>query len=200
MVKAVSPFVAVCFLSLQLAVVLPPAAHAGAADDLKQIEYKHYFRGNYTKAIAELKSFLARDNLAPEVIVEAREYLAASLVMTGSTEEAKAQYMTLLNMDASYAGPDPSVFKSIVVSTYNEAKAEYASAVIRNVPDTALSDAAAGSAATEQLGGKPFYKKWWFYATMGAVLLLVVGAAGGGGDDGGGTTESGRIVVEVDAP
>lgn len=196
--RALAPFVAVCFLSMQLVAVLPAPVHAGAQDDLKQIEYKYYFRGNYNKAITELKTFLERPGLGPEVIVEAREYLAASLVMTGATDEAKSQYMKLLKSDPSYPGPDPSVFKAIVVSTYNEAKEDYASAVILNVPDSAVSGAT-GGAAVPEMAGKPFYKKWWFYVTIGAALLLVAGAAGGGGDDGG-SADTGRVVIGVETP
>jgi hypothetical protein len=42
-------------------VVAPLAAIAGTpGDDLKQIEYKYYFRGKYQQAIESLQVFVAR--------------------------------------------------------------------------------------------------------------------------------------------
>ena len=178
--KGIMSLVAFCFLCLQVVCVLPGEARAGAKDELKTIKYKYYFRGNYDKAITELQSFLNQKSLERSLVVEAREYLAASLILSGATPEGKAQYMKLLKEDANYPGPDPSVFKSMIVSTYDEAKAEYASMVIRTVPDTAMLDGEAASMPDATTQGKPIYKKWWFYAAMGAVLLVVVGAAAGG--------------------
>jgi len=194
--KVMSSVVAACFLCVQMTCVLPTPALAGADTDLKNIEYKQYFRGDYQKAIAELQAFLAREDLTAPQVVEAREYLAASLILSGASEQGKAQYLTLLKMDPSYAGPDPSVFKAVIVSTFNEAKAEYASVMIRTAPESKKGRPAttAGVANDDLSEGKPIYKKWWFYATMGAVLLAIGGAAGG---DKGSKTPSDRGTVSV---
>ena len=196
--KGLSSVVLVCFLTLQATAFLPQNAVAAASDDLKTIEYKYYFRGNYEKAITELRAFLKRKDLTSEQIVSAREYLAASLILSGATESGKEQYMELLRMDSAYAGPDPSVFKPVIISTFDDAKAEYASLVIRNVPETATADGASSSTEPVEKKGKPVYKKWWFYATMAAVVLVVAGAAGSGGDTSQNTPrDTGTVTVEV---
>lgn len=198
--KGIMSLVAFCFLCLQVVCVLPGEAHAGAKDELKTIKYKYYFRGNYDKAITELQSFLDQKALDRSLVVEATEYLAASLILSGATPEGKAQYVELLKEDANYPGPDPSVFKSMIVSTYNEAKAEYASMVIRTVPDTAMLDGAAASMPDAAAPGKPIYKKWWFYATMGAVLLVVGAAVGGSSGEEEVAQDRGTVKVGVVIP
>ena len=196
--KATSMVVAICFLTIQVTCFLPSDVFASNKDDLKNIEYKYYFRGNYDKAISELKSFLERKHLSKAETVEAREYLAASLIMTGASTAGKEQYLKLLKMDSAYKGPDPGVFKPMIVSTFEEAKAEYASAVIRNVPDDVVSSDGATTEATETKDGKPIYKKWWFYVGIGAALLIVAGAASGGGGGGDVPPETGSVTVGVD--
>ncbi len=196
--KFVSTVVIVCFLGFQVTCLLPRAAFAGADSDLKRIEYKHYFRGNYAKAIAELRQFLDRTDLKSDQIREAREFLAASLIMTGSSADGKTQFLEVLRKDSDYKGPDPGVFKPIVISTFNQAKSEYASAVIRTAPDTGVAGAAkSASDAATPAPGKPVYKKWWFYATMGVVVLAIAGAAAGGGDDPP-PADKGRITIGIE--
>lgn len=195
--KIISPILILCFLGFQATCLLPQEAHASATDDLKRIEYKYYFRGNYEKAIEEFRAFLKRKDLTPTVVVEAVEYLAASLILSGASEQGKNQYMQLLKMDSSYEGPDPSVFKPIIIATYQEAKNEYASMVIRSVPDKATPSAEPMPASVVKEEGKPIYKKWWFYATVGAVLLVAAGAAGSGGGDDAPPRETGTVTVDV---
>lgn len=199
LMKAISSFVLVCFLGFQALCFVPGDIHAETAEkDLKTIEYKYYFRGDYDKAIAELREFLKRGDLAKSEIIEAREYLAASLILTGATEQGKEQYLRLLKMDKSYAGPDPSVFKQIIIATYDEAKTEYASMVIRSVPEATPGSTEPVSTPTTEKKGKPVYKKWWFYATMAAVVLVIAGAAGSGGDDEAPPArDTGTVTVEV---
>lgn len=185
--RLVAAAAAVTFAVFQASCFFPRAAHAGPEDDLKQIEYKHYFRGDYKTAIEKLRAFLARADIAEAQALEAKEFLAASLILSGGTAEGKAVFLDLLQADARYSGPDPSVFKSEIVSAYEEAKSEYASRVIRAVPEDAGADADDGpvpAAAAGPVGsGKPFYKKWWFYATMGALGVVIAGAAGASGGD-----------------
>ena len=114
-IKRISPLVAFCFLTVQLALWFPAPVQASAADDLKKIEYKYYFRGDYDRAIVELRALLEREDLSAEQVVEAREYLAASLIMSGATAEGQAEFTRLLQADPEYAGPDPSVFKAAIV-------------------------------------------------------------------------------------
>jgi hypothetical protein len=198
--RTVSAAVALVFLTFQSVTMMPAAASADEASDLKDIEYKHYFRGNYERAIEELRSYLERENLRPAQIVEAKEYLAASLILTGKTAEGKARYVELLKMDAAYPGPDPSVFKAVIIDTYEEARAEYVSTVIRTVPETtATQSTGADKPVPVSTSSSPFYKKWWFYATMGAVALVIAGAASSADGD---TTpqERGTVTVDVDVP
>jgi hypothetical protein len=197
--KAVSTVVMICFLGFQATCWLPTEAFADAGSDLKKIEYKYYFRGNYAKAIAELKRFLDRKDLSDKQITEAREYLAASYIVTGSSADGKAQFLEILRADSAYKGPDPGVFKSIVVSTFDQAKSEYASAVIRTAPDTGVKTGAGSKTDATATEGKPVYKKWWFYATMGVVLLAIAGAASGGGDEPP-PADTGRVTVGVVVP
>ena len=194
-VKAVSTVVMICFLGLQATCWLPTEALADAGSDLKKIEYKYYFRGNYPKAIVELKSFLKRKDLSDKQITEAREYLAASFIVTGSSADGKGQFLEILKKDSAYKGPDPGVFKSIVISTFDQAKSEYASAVIRTAPNTGVRVGAGSNADAATTAGKPVYKKWWFYATMGVVLLAIVGAASGGDEPP--PADTGRVTVGV---
>ena len=101
MAKGIMSLATFCFLCLQLVCVFPGEAHAAAKDELKTIKYKYYFRGNYDKAITELQTFLDQKDLQKSLVVEAREYLAASLILSGATSAGKAQYMELLKSDAN---------------------------------------------------------------------------------------------------
>jgi hypothetical protein len=193
----ISIVVVIAFVHLQIAALLPNDARAAAADDLKKIEYRHYFRGNYEKAIEALRAFLQRDDLAEDEIVEAREYLAASLVLSGSVEEGKLEFVEILKARAAYEGPDPSVFKDDVVTAFDQAKAVYSSVVIRTAPVSDTSGASAVTPADVNDKGKPVYKKWWFYATMGAVLVIIAGAAAGGGDEEASSSDTGTVSVDV---
>ena len=199
--RTMSRLVLFCFLSLQVICTFPSPALADAAKDLKQIEYKYYFRGNYEEAIEAFRAFLEREDLTEAQIVEAREYLAASLILSGATEQGKLEFRKLLKMNNEYQGPAPSVFKSVIVATYDEARSEFASMVIRTVPEKAVAGVATNSqtpANNVTTEGKPLYKKWWFYATMGVVFIALAGAAGGGSsDDGGGTPDTGRVTIEI---
>ena len=194
--RIISSILIVCFVGFQVVALLPGDAFASNADDLKTIKYKYYFRGNYEKSITELRSFLGRGGLGREDIIEAREYLAASLILSGASEQGKGQYIELLKMDSAYQGPDPSVFKPIIIATYDEAKTEYASMVIRSVPETASSAATTPATSATEGTGKPLYKKWWFYATMAAVLV-VVAAAGSGGDESETPRDTGTVSIKV---
>lgn len=197
--KIISAVVMICFSSFQATCLLPGEALANAGSDLKKIEYKYYFRGNYTKAIAELREFIKRKNLEDGQIREAREYLAASLIMTGSSAEGKSEFLKLFKKDSSYKGPDPGVFKPIIITTFEQARSEYKSAVIRTVPDPGPASAATSTADPVTTENKPVYKKWWFYATMGAVLLVVAGAASGGGDDPP-PSDRGTVTIGINIP
>jgi len=196
--KRIAPVIAFCFLSVQLALCFPTPAQAGSGDDLKSIEYDHYFRGDYERATKELRAFLKRKDLSAAQIVEAREYLAASLVLSGETAAGQAEFLTLINDDPDYPGPDPSVFKAAIISVFEDARAEYASNVIRTVPESAVPAEAEAAQTAVGGSGKPLYKKWWFYLTMGAVVLVIAAAAGGGGSDSGGSSpETGSVGVDV---
>jgi len=170
---------------LMLSAVAPPV-HAGApADDLKQIEYQYYFRGKYPEAIEALQTFLARVDVTGEVALRAREFLAASNILSGEPIAGKDVFTRVIMADPSYAGPDPAVFKPEVIDVYAAARAEYASLALKSAPAPADSLAAApsGTDLATTADGKPIYKKWWFYAGAAALVGVAVGVAAAGGND-----------------
>ena len=169
---------------------LAATARAGdPADDLKQIEYKYYFRGKYLESIDALQTFLARVDVTGDVALHGNEFLAASHVLAGSPQAGRDVFAKLIAADPAYAGPDAAVFKPEVVDVYAQARADYAARTIKS-PAIATSDAppAASPApanptttTTTTTASKPIYKKWWFYAGAAAVIGGVAAVAGGGG-------------------
>ena len=114
------------------------AAFAGSAsDDLKQIEYKYYFRGKYQQAIESLQVFLARVDLKEPDAMRAREMLAASYVLGGAPAMGKQMFAEMIVRDPAYPGPDPNVFKLEVVDAYALARFEYASVALMNAQPSA---------------------------------------------------------------
>jgi hypothetical protein len=160
------------------------------ADDLKQIEYKYYFRGKYAESIDALTTFLARVDVTGDVAVRANEFLAASHVLAGSPQTGRDVFAKLIAADPAYAGPDAAVFKPEVVDVYAQARADYAAQTIKQPPVT-TSDAspapvepAAPATPTTTAASRPIYKKWWFYAGAAVVVGGVAALAGGGGGGG----------------
>jgi hypothetical protein len=193
---------AIVLIVTMLAALALPAEVVSAgtpADDLKQIEYRYYFRGKYQQAIEALQTYLARVDLTEADTTRAREFLAASYVLGGAPAMGKEVFAQIIAARPSYAGPDPTVFKLDVVNAYAQAKSEYAALALQNPPVTAGQGATAPteSAAASPTPGKPIYKKWWFYAGA-AVALIAVGAAASGTDGGAGTTSpTGTVDVGV---
>lgn len=175
----VSPIVIFCLVFIQAASLMPRGAWAEVADELKEIEYKYYFRGKYEEAIKALQAMLENPDLEASEQREAREFLAASLILTGSSQAGKDQFLKILNQDGKYAGPDTAVFKQNIIAVYEEAKAEYASLVIQQAAEikTAAAPVETDPVVAYPEGKKPFYKKWWFYTAVGAVVLLAAAAA-----------------------
>jgi hypothetical protein len=187
----------VCILTTLSMVGLPRMVLAGnAADDLKQIEYQYYFRGKYQQAIESLQMFLARVDLDVPTTLRAREVLAASYVLGGAPAMGKEVFAQIIAGDPGYAGPDSAVFKLEVVNVYAEARADWASRQIRQVPPLDAQTVDMTPAAIPAETGKPIYKKWWFYAGA-ATLLAVVGVAAAGGDDSPRAADTGTVVVGV---
>ena len=174
-----------------------PCLAGTANDDLKQIEYRYYFRGRYQQAIEALQTFLARVDLTAEDATRAREVLAASYVLGGAPAMGKEVFSQLIAADPAYTGPDPTVFKLEVVNAYAEARSDYAARTLKTVParDPALASNGNGAVPGEP-PGKPIYKKWWLYAGA-AALLLAVGAASGSGDGATPPPASGSVSVGV---
>jgi tetratricopeptide (TPR) repeat protein len=142
---------------------------------LKQIEYKYYFRGQYQSAISALQTFLARTDISREQAVSAREYLAASYVLSGRTDKGKEQFLRLLTDDERYKGPDPTRFKAEVVEAFDSTRDAYMAVKLRTAPS---GDAEPGVTASGETGSsKPLYKKWWFYVGLAAVAVVAVAAA-----------------------
>lgn len=111
------------------------SAFAGVpADDLKQIEYKYYFRGRYQQAIESLQIFLARVDLTETDAMRAREVLAASFVLGGAPVMGKQMFAEMIAKQPAYPGPDPNVFKLEVVDAYAKARTEYAARDDRGDP------------------------------------------------------------------
>lgn len=183
------------------------SAFAGVpADDLKQIEYKYYFRGKYQQAIESLQTFLARVDVPESDAMRAREVLAASYVLGGAPAMGKQMFAEMIAKQPSYTGPDPNVFKLEVVDAYAQARSEYvAMATLKSAPSSAgkKSDdddngmGAIPTNAAVAAAGTPIYKKWWFYAGAAALLAGVGVAMGGGGDDSPPPADSGGVTVGV---
>lgn len=184
-IRKATAFVVIVTMMLGIAA---PVMAGDPTDDLKQIEYKYYFRGKYPQAIDALTTFIARIDVKGDVAVRASEFLAASHVLSGAPQGGKDVFAKLIAADASYAGPDAAVFKPEVVDVYAQARAEYAAHTIKT-PAVAATDSTAvpGNAAdpvvTSNTASKPIYKKWWFYAGAAALAGVVAVAAGGGGGD-----------------
>lgn len=199
--RSTSILLIVTLLASAVATPFQTAFAGTPGDDLKQIEYKYYFRGKYQQAIESLQTFLARVDLTEPDVIRAREVLAASYVLGGAPAMGKQVFAKMIAKNPGYAGPAPTVFKSEVVDEYALARSEYASVALMNAPPSAstqddpggtaavLSDAGAHS-------GKPIYKQWWLYAGA-AALLLVAGMAVDGDDGGSPFPESGGVTVGV---
>ena len=195
--RATAAMVAAAML---MTVVAPTAARAGTpTDDLKQIEYKYYFRGKYQQAIEALRTYLARVDLPAAETLRAREFLAASYVLAGAPDMGKEVFTGIIVADPAYAGPDPSVFKLDVMDAYAKARSDYAALAIKSAPQTAAAPVSDAAPATSQDDDdkKPIYKKWWLYAGVAAVAIAVGAAAGGGGGDDSDRGPAGTIVVGV---
>lgn len=143
-------------------------------EDLKQIQYEYYFRGKYSQAINALHTFLKRDDLDRDLDVSAREYLAASYILSGDRDRGKNQFLHLLNEYEHYAGPDPAIFKPEVVDAFSTTRDALASVKLRSAPDTGAADGTAQAANEET--SKPIYKKWWLYVGLAAALVVVAAA------------------------
>jgi hypothetical protein len=197
--RTISLLVVLCLLALHAPALTSNASATEAADDLKQIQYKYYFRGKYSEAIDALRLFLARADLRGADIVTAREFLAASYVLSGAANDGKAQFLKMLNADPQYAGPDPAVFKPEVVNTYVEARDDLAAARLRTPPivesNSVATDVASAPPST------PIYKKWWFYAGLAAVVV-VLGAASAKEEEPEeeNSTSSGTVTIGVRVP
>jgi len=197
-IRRITALVSVVSMLLTLAA---PALAGDPADDLKQIEYKLYFRGKYPQAIDALTTFLARVDVTGAVAVRANEFLAASHVLAGSPQTGKGVFTKLIASYPDYVGPDVTLFKPDVVDAYRQARADYAVQTIKT-PAVATADSTAAPAAApaqSSIGNapsKPIYKKWWFYAGAAAVVGAVAMAAGGGGGDEA-PSERGTISVGV---
>jgi hypothetical protein len=176
-----------------------PARAGVPADDLKQIEYRYYFRGKYAQAIEALQTFLARVEVTGETAVRAGEFLAASHVLSGAPASGKDVFARLMVADPGYAGPDPTIFKPEVVDVYAVARSEYASLALRSAapaPADSVASTVPPSPTTQSVAGTPIYKKWWFYAGAVAVAGVVAGLAASGGEEAA-PAPSGTLVVGV---
>jgi hypothetical protein len=183
-----------------ITIALPSLALAGApADDLKQIQYKYYFRGKYQQAIEALQVYLARVDVVGADAEHGREFLAASYVLGGAGDMGKNVFTRIIVANPAYGGPDPAVFKLDVMDAYARARSEYAALVLKEAPPgaTAASDSTNAGAAGVQTASKPIYKKWWFYAGLGAAAILAGVAAGSGGGDSSDPPATGGVVVGV---
>jgi hypothetical protein len=172
---------------LTLFAAIAPAWAGVPADDLKQIEYKYYFRGKYPQAVEALQTFLARVDVSGDVALRAEEFLAASHVLSGAPAAGKDVFTRIIAANPEYPGPDAAVFKPEVVNVYGQARSDYASLALHTAPavtDTLSAPAGPStSTAVETASGKPIYKKWWFYAGAASLVGVVAMVAGGGGGD-----------------
>ncbi|MDH3197120.1 MAG: hypothetical protein OEO21_02665 [Candidatus Krumholzibacteria bacterium] len=180
--RGVAGLVTIALLVVQLGAGAIPCAAGSPADDLKQIQYKHYFRGKYTEAIAALEKYLTRKDLSAQDARNAREFLAASHVLSGASERGSEIFLQLLIEAPDYTGPDPTVFREEVVVAYRDARDAYAESRIKAAPKTEQDEQAAPALASTE-GGKPIYKQWWLYAGIATALLVAGALAAEKGDD-----------------
>ncbi len=195
-------FIAALLLVTLVAYVAPvELAFAGSpTDDLKQIEYKYYFRGKYQQAIESLQTYLARVDVPVADAQRAREVLAASYVLGGAPAMGQQMFAEMIAKNPAYPGPDPNVFKMEVVDAYAKARSDYIAVALKTVPKSDDDDDAAGVVPTEAAvaaAAVPIYKKWWFYAGAAALVAGVAVAAGGGGGDSPPPADSGGVTVGV---
>jgi hypothetical protein len=195
---------ALAFVALFASSVLVPLAPAFAgspSDDLKQIEYKYYFRGKYQQAIESLQTFLARVDVNPADALRAREMLAASYVLGGAPAMGKQMFAEMIAKNPSYPGPDPNVFKLEVMDEYAKARTEYAAMALMAAPAGDDDDEGGALVPTEAAvaaASVPIYKKWWFYAGAAALVAgVAVAVGGGGGGDTPPPADNGGVVVGV---
>ncbi len=172
--RSVSAVLIVCILALYTPVSLF-AENGPAADDLKQIQNKYYFRGKYAETIDVLTTFLARTDIPVSTEVHAREFLAASYILSGSAGKGKDQFLHLLSQNEAYTGPDPALFKPVVLDAFIETRNTLAAVKLRTTPETPVS--ADEPLAVAEETSKPVYKKWWFYVGLAAVAVVVAAAA-----------------------
>jgi hypothetical protein len=185
---------------LTLSASFTPARAGVPADDLKQIEYRYYFRGKYPQAVEALQTFLARIDVSGQVALRANEFLAASHVLSGAPQAGRDVFARVIAANPSYAGPDPAIFKPEVIDVYGAARSEYDSLALRHAAPADSSGAAGGGApapAVVNAAGKPIYRKWWFYAGAAAVAGVVAGLAASSGDDDAPSAPSGTVTVGV---
>lgn len=193
--KGIAAVLVVVMVVTQIA-WLPRELVAGTpAGDLKKIQYKYYFRGKYEQAVGMLQTFLARTDLEPAHVERAREFLAASHVLSGNADEGRKIFLEMLERNPRYAGPDAATFKPSVVGAWSEARDLYASRRIREAPAPAIDGAGPIDVAAES-GGKPIYKKWWFYAGL-VSAALVLGALSSKEEDATVPADDGSIRVGV---
>jgi len=198
--RTVAILVTVALVTVQLGASAAPAMAGKPADDLKEIQYKQYFRGKYDEAIGALEKFLERKDLSAQDRLSAHEFLAASYVLSGKAERGQEIFLRVQSELPDYTGPDPSVFREEVIAAYEAARDAYAQSRIRTAPPTGDDRDEAAPAMASSEGGKPIYKQWWLYAGL-ATAVLVVGAlsrennddpTGGGGPTG--TVDVGVVV------
>ena len=171
--KFISVLLVVCIAAFHVpAEALTPKK--SPEDDLKQIQYNYYFRGKYAEAIDALNVFLERGDVDKNLEISAREFLAASYILSGEKSKGKDQFLQILNEHEQYAGPDPTKFKAEVVDAFTTTRDALAAVRLRSAPDTGAADGAARTASEES--SKPIYKKWWFYVGLAAALVVVAAA------------------------
>lgn len=193
--RLVAAIVIVCVGALNAPVAVKATGDT-AVEDLKQILYKYYFRGRYEETIDALVTFLAREDIDRELAVSAREFVAASYVLSGNPSGGRDQFLRLLNENQNYTGPDPAVFKTEVIDAFTATRDAWIAAKMRTAPDTTGESEIPTAVATESRS--PIYKKWWFYAGIAAAAAIVAFAAAPGGDDGSAApAPTGTIAVGV---
>lgn len=202
--RITSSMLIVTLLASALLTPFQSASAATAGDDLKQIEYKYYFRGKYQQAIESLQTFLARVDLTEADATRAREVLAASYVLGGAPAMGKQMFAEMIAKNPAYPGPDPNVFKLEVVDAYAQARSDYAALALKSAPTSKGSSgrdknspASANPSDQATTNGKPIYKKWWFYAGAAALIAGIGVAVGGGGSGGAPPAPTGGVTVGV---
>jgi hypothetical protein len=197
------PIIATLVLTTQLGtVIVPSAAYAQAARPpatgsatskraTVQSGVDLYEQARFDEAITTLRGLVDRAQLPAAEMLQAREYLARSLVKKGMTTQGKDAFTALLRANPAWR-PDPIRVPPDEIAVFEQALKELpadraaapaspAPAPKPSAPATPPPADLTASSSNLQPEGKKSGKTLWYVLGGAAVVGLVAVLAGGGG-------------------